>query len=148
MDDRMRVSDADREAVTARLRDHYAEGRLTSAELDERVSAALNAKTFGDLRPLTRDLPGPVPVPPRTAAEPHWTGPHRAGSSWPGPYRMRRRRPPVLLFLLIALFAALAFPGGGWLLFGVFRLFLLVWLVTIVTRISVALMYRRRHHCR
>ena len=43
MEDRMRVSDADREAVTARLRDHFAEGRLTHGELDERVSAALNA---------------------------------------------------------------------------------------------------------
>ena len=28
MDDRIRASDADRERVTARLRDHYAEGRL------------------------------------------------------------------------------------------------------------------------
>ena len=62
MDDRMRVSDADREAVTARLRDHFAEGRLTDSELDERVSAALNAKTFGELRSLTTDLPGPVPL--------------------------------------------------------------------------------------
>ena len=41
----MRASDAEREAVTARLRDHYAEGRLTNDELDERVSAALSAKT-------------------------------------------------------------------------------------------------------
>ena len=44
---------------TARLRDHYAEGRLTQDELDERVSAALSAKTFGELRTLTTDLPGP-----------------------------------------------------------------------------------------
>src|SRR5579859_1651029 len=145
MDERMRVSDADREAVTARLRDHYAEGRLTPAELDERVSAALNAKTFADLRPLTRDLPGPAPVPPRTDARPNWTGPHRP--TWAGPRRMRRR-PPVLLFLLVALFVALALPGGGWLLFGVFRLILLFWLVSIVARIASALMYRRRQHYR
>ena len=65
MDDHIRVSDADRERVTARLREHFAEGRLTSDELDERISAALNAKTFGDLRPLMADLPGPVPAPPR-----------------------------------------------------------------------------------
>ena len=61
MDDHIRVSDADRERVTGRLREHFAEGRLTSDELDERVSAALNAKTFGDLRPLMADLPEPVP---------------------------------------------------------------------------------------
>ncbi len=63
MDDRIRASDADRERVTARLRDHYAEGRLTSEELDERTSAALNAKTFGDLRRVMTDLPDPVLVP-------------------------------------------------------------------------------------
>ena len=57
MDDHIRVSDADRDRVTARLREHFAEGRLTSDELDERISAALNAKTFGDLRPLMADLP-------------------------------------------------------------------------------------------
>ena len=61
MDDHIRVSDADRERVTARLQENFAEGRLDQDELDERLSAALNAKTFGDLRPLTADLPGPVP---------------------------------------------------------------------------------------
>jgi len=34
MDDRIRVSDADRERVTARLREHFAEGRLSQEELD------------------------------------------------------------------------------------------------------------------
>ena len=64
MDDRIRTSDADRERVTGRLRDHYAEGRLTHDELDERISAALNAKTFGDLRRVLADLPEPRPVAP------------------------------------------------------------------------------------
>src|SRR5207245_11679476 len=107
MDDRMRASDADREAVAARLRDHYAEGRLTQDELDERISVALSAKTFGELRPLTTDLPGPAPVPPRTAARPSWDG--------PPPWR-RRHRTPVPLFVLIALLLVLA-SGGGWALF-------------------------------
>ena len=57
MDDSIRVSDADRDRVTARLRDHYAEGRLTHAELDERMTAALTARTFGDLRKIMADLP-------------------------------------------------------------------------------------------
>ena len=38
-----------------------AEGRLTQAEFDERLSIALNAKTAADLEPLFRDLPGPNP---------------------------------------------------------------------------------------
>ncbi len=60
MDDRIRISDADREGVTARLRDHFAEGRLTREELDERVAAALNARTVGDLRRVMADLPEPA----------------------------------------------------------------------------------------
>src|SRR5580693_9320721 len=63
MDDSIRVSDADRDRVTAQLRDHFAAGRITPGELDERLSAALNAKTFGDLRRIMADLPGPVPAP-------------------------------------------------------------------------------------
>jgi len=57
IDDRIRTSDADRDRATARLRDHYAEGRLTHAELDERMTAALTARTFGDLRKIMADLP-------------------------------------------------------------------------------------------
>ena len=56
-DDRMRISDRDRERATARLRDSFAEGRLTREELDERIAAALNARTAGDLRRVTVDLP-------------------------------------------------------------------------------------------
>ena len=141
MDDRMRVSDAEREAVTARLRDHYAEGRLTQDELDERVSVALSAKTFGELRPLTTDLPGPAPAPPSAAPRPSWDG--------PAPWRHHRRhhRPPVGLFLIIALLLVLA-SGGGWALFGFFRLILVFWLVMMLTRIVIGVVYRRRHRYR
>jgi uncharacterized protein DUF1707 len=138
MDDRMRVSDADREALTARLRDHYAEGRLTQDELDERVSAALSAKTFGDLRSLTTDLPGPVPVLPRAAPRPSWDGPP------PWRHRHRHHRPPVGLFVLIGLILLLA-SGGGWALFAFFRLLLVFWLAMVLTRIAIGVVYRRRH---
>ncbi|WP_324605633.1 DUF1707 SHOCT-like domain-containing protein [Streptomyces sp. NRRL S-350] len=53
----LRVSDADRERVAELLRDAYAEGRLDADEHAERIEAAYAAKTFGDLVPLTRDLP-------------------------------------------------------------------------------------------
>ena len=80
MDDSIRVSDADRDRVTAQLRDHFAAGRITPAELDQRLSAALNAKTFGDLRGIMADLPGPVPAPlgaapPPLRATPAWAVP-------------------------------------------------------------------------
>jgi hypothetical protein len=53
----LRVGDADRQALIAELQRHYVEGRLTSEELGERVSAALAARTFGDLAELVADLP-------------------------------------------------------------------------------------------
>lgn len=61
----MRASHADRDQVVEALRDAAAEGRLTSEELDERVGAALNARTLRDLAALTRDLPAP-PADPTT----------------------------------------------------------------------------------
>ena len=60
-DDHIRTSEADREDATARLRDHYTEGRLSYEELGERITAALNARTFGDLRRVLADLPAPTP---------------------------------------------------------------------------------------
>jgi hypothetical protein len=53
----MRVSNADRERVAKVLNDSMAEGRLTVNELEERLDKVYAAKTFGDLEPLTRDLP-------------------------------------------------------------------------------------------
>ena len=52
-----RVPHHDRERATVRLRDSFAEGRLTREELDERITAALTARTVRDLRRLTADLP-------------------------------------------------------------------------------------------
>ncbi|MEZ5098041.1 MAG: DUF1707 domain-containing protein [Nocardioides sp.] len=63
----MRVSDADRHRVAELLREAAGEGRLDLDELDERLEAAYAAKTYGDLVPITSDLPlrhGESPVPP------------------------------------------------------------------------------------
>ncbi len=56
-DPRIRASDADRDRVTALLREHHAAGRLTAEEFGERMDAALNAKTLGELDELLADLP-------------------------------------------------------------------------------------------
>ncbi|HYK30321.1 MAG TPA: DUF1707 domain-containing protein [Streptosporangiaceae bacterium] len=103
MDDRIRTSDADRERVTARLRDHFAEGRLTRDELDERIAAALNARTFGDLRRVLADLPEPRPVAPQRV--PLMTAPR--------PYPVFRRGPRLFPLLAIALLALLLVHGAG-----------------------------------
>ncbi|MEU7424190.1 DUF1707 domain-containing protein [Streptomyces sp. NPDC040750] len=53
----LRASDADRDRVADVLRDAVAEGRLDMAEFEERLEAAYKARTYGELAPLTRDLP-------------------------------------------------------------------------------------------
>lgn len=57
MDESLRAADRDRDQVAEALREHYAQGRLTMEEFDERTTAAASAKTIGELRTLTRDLP-------------------------------------------------------------------------------------------
>jgi Domain of unknown function (DUF1707) len=57
-DDQLRVSDAERSATADLLRRHHAEGRLDTAELEERIERCYAAKTRGDLAALTADLPG------------------------------------------------------------------------------------------
>jgi hypothetical protein len=52
----LRASDADRDRVIELLRAAVADGRLDSAEFDERLDAALAARTVGALTPLTADL--------------------------------------------------------------------------------------------
>ena len=60
----LRASDADRERVAEVLRDALAEGRLDMEEFEERLDATYKARTYGELAPITRDLPvGAVAVP-------------------------------------------------------------------------------------
>ncbi|MFI1353358.1 DUF1707 domain-containing protein [Streptomyces sp. NPDC020898] len=54
----LRASDADRERVAEVLRDALAEGRLDMTEFEERLDATYQARTYGELTPITRDLPG------------------------------------------------------------------------------------------
>ena len=67
----LRISDADREQVLQHLQEAMAQGMITADELAERSTLALNAKTRGEIAPLTADLPNahvafsgaPVPAP-------------------------------------------------------------------------------------
>ena len=64
----VRVSDAEREAIVTRLNNATSEGRLTLEEFSERVSAALAARTQGELDLLVTDLPAHGPTPTTQAA--------------------------------------------------------------------------------
>ncbi|TCC16591.1 DUF1707 SHOCT-like domain-containing protein [Kribbella speibonae] len=61
----LRASDIDRDQVVDVLREALMSGRLTQEEHAERLEQTLEAKTLGELEPITRDLvvPGqPMPV--------------------------------------------------------------------------------------
>ncbi len=91
-DQHMRVSEAERQAVTDRLAEHFSVGRLDQAEFDERAGRAMNAKTRADLNGLFDDLPETgAPAAPEPSA--------------PGQFRYRRRHPllAIALVLVIAL---------------------------------------------
>jgi Domain of unknown function (DUF1707) len=53
----IRASDRDRDAVLQRVQEAFAEGRLDDTEFDERMRAALAARTQGELDVLLTDLP-------------------------------------------------------------------------------------------
>ena len=60
----LRCSDVDRDRVAEALRQAAGDGRLMLSELEERLDAAFRARTYGELEPITADLPqGPYPVP-------------------------------------------------------------------------------------
>jgi hypothetical protein len=109
----LRASDADREQVAERLRKAAAEGRLLAYELEERLSTALRAKTYGELDAVIADLPGARLVP---AARPQL---------------MLRRQPLATVAILVAVtlvtcvLAALVLAGvvaasGAWIFLAFF----------------------------
>jgi cation transport ATPase len=53
----LRASDADREEIVARLHKAATEGRIAPDELEQRVSAALTARTYSELDATVADLP-------------------------------------------------------------------------------------------
>lgn len=141
MNDRIRASDADRERIAARLREHYAEGRLSREELDERISATFSARTYGDLRQVMADLPEPGMAP--------GMGPQQPWGWQPIPLQqprpvLVRTGPPVLPIVFLILFLALLLPGAGWMFFGFFQFFLIFALAAAVVAIVAGSRSRRR----
>lgn len=65
----IRIGDAERDSAAAALREHYAAGRLTKDEYDERIDRVWSAKYEADLAPLFSDLPrkGALTTPARDA---------------------------------------------------------------------------------
>jgi hypothetical protein len=104
----LRISDAEREAAVSALGEHYAAGRLTREEYDERSDRAYAARTAAEVLPLFTDLPAPHPYAPATprAGRPA-TGPPVPWSvlraQAPGTPARRGTRLPLLPLLLVVI---------------------------------------------
>lgn len=89
----IRASDHDRAGTAEMLCDAYAVGCLDRSELDQRSSLAYSAKTLGELRDLTADLPA-------------WLFDRQPRLPSEGCYRLPRPRPglehPARLLLAVA----------------------------------------------
>ena len=57
----VRIGDVERDLACRALSEHFSAGRLTGEEFDQRVEAAVAARTEGDLRQRLADLPTPAP---------------------------------------------------------------------------------------
>ena len=103
----IRASDQDRDAVVQRLQQAFAERRLDDDEFDERMRAALTARTSADLDRLTGDLP---------AAAPRAAGPAVGGATpgrWAVAYKNSIRRGGR--WRVPERFTSVVYKGGGWL---------------------------------
>jgi hypothetical protein len=101
-----RASDRERDAVVQRVQQAFAEGRLDDAEFDERMRAALVARTHADLDALLADLPAVAPTLPAAASG---RGPGRLAVALKSSVRRGGRwRVPER-------YTAVVYKGDGWL---------------------------------
>jgi Domain of unknown function (DUF1707) len=102
----IRASDQDRDAVAQRLQQAFAERRLDDDEFDERMRAALTARTGTDLDKLTADLPALAPGGNPPAADParrpgRWALAYKSSIRRGGRWRVPER------------FTSVVYKGGG-----------------------------------
>ena len=121
----LRIGDAERDRAVAALGDHFAAGRLTNEEFEQRMEQAIKARFNEDLEPLFADLPRTV------EPEPATTSNHRSdfNLAWSA---MLWMAPLIVLFAIVAA-VVLSAP---W----------LVWIFLWVFLISGLMRHRRRYY--
>ena len=104
----IRASDRERDAVLQRVQEAFAEGRLDDTEFDERMRAALTARTHADLDVLLTDLPAATATA-GTAPAIAGRGPGRFAIALKSSVRRAGRwRVPER-------YTTVVYKGGGWL---------------------------------
>jgi hypothetical protein len=133
----VRIGDSEREAAAASLREHYARGRLTLDEFQQRLDAVFAATTNADLAKITADLPHTSPY------APPWPPPQSAGASNPGAARQlgagaRSRRPNAARSwawsTLALVVLAVVIIGFSWPFAGIFKPLLILFAVFTFAR--------------
>ena len=119
----VRIGDAERDRAISTLSDHFAAGRLSREELDERVDQAMQARFDADLRPLFADLPRPEPT---AAVRPAHAYPPALALAFATLYCLT----PLLLILGLIAAVLTATP---WIIWG------LIWVMILTRR------FARRH---
>ncbi|HEU0042049.1 MAG TPA: DUF1707 domain-containing protein [Jiangellaceae bacterium] len=128
----IRIGDAERDAAATALGEHFAAGRLTKDEYDERAEQVWAARFRQDLDPVFADLPSPVTPgsPAQVSGPPQWSRPpQRSGPpQWSRPPQLRGPQPrpffwaaPILPLLVVGL-VLIAFSIPPW------PLFILLWI--------------------
>jgi len=90
----LRASDADREEIIGRLHKAATDGRIASDELEQRVAAALKARTYADLDATVADLPRQPTRRPRRDVS------RRSNAGWA--LAVVKEHPLLLLFIVPA----------------------------------------------
>ena len=107
----LRCSDTDRDRAAAVLREGLADGRISIAELDDRLDRVYRAKTYGELTAVMGDLPawttttGPPPYPTHRPPAVAWP--------LPSPPHSGLRRFGVVAALVWLLFLGVVATGSG-----------------------------------
>jgi Domain of unknown function (DUF1707) len=125
----MRTSDAERQRAADFLRDACADGRLSPAELEERLDLLFAGSTVEDIAVLVRDLPGGAKVIPRLS---------RGGvgrTAAPAPLPVRPRRTSVSPAAPVG--AGLLVIGVVWLVAGALPPLLAIILATLVLSVGI-----------
>ena len=120
----LRIGDAEREAAISSLASHFAEGRLTQVEHEERTELALSARTGRDLDVLFADLP-------------------RRGDEM-GATR-RPSRGPRFEWIAAPLFGAIFIVSVIFVILNLLPIIAIVALVIIASRLLFGMRYRRHH---
>jgi hypothetical protein len=96
----LRASHEDRDQIVEQLRVAGGDGRLDAEQLEQRLAAALTARTYGQLAALVADLPTGSPTRPIPAAKPprKEEAPAAAPDPTPANHSNQVARPPRRTF--------------------------------------------------